>query len=104
MREDRTRYFEAPAATPGSVSTVLSNLIIDNRSVQANVINNVLIQGNLSLYAFGGGFKELDMLGTQVKRHRKSTTTLRPRQYARRHADFLGRLLYDAHELCFSKG
>ena len=38
--------FEAPAATPGSVSTVLSSLVIDNGSVQTNIINNVVIQGN----------------------------------------------------------
>ena len=61
-----TLDFEAPAATPGSVSTVLSSLIIDNDSVETNVINNVVIQGNLSVYALGGGYKELDMLGTQV--------------------------------------
>jgi hypothetical protein len=60
-----TLDFEAPAATPGSVSTVLSSLIIENASVQTNVINNVVIQGNLTLCAFGG-YKELDMLGTQV--------------------------------------
>ncbi len=61
-----TLDFEAPVATPGSVSTVLSSLIINNGSVQTNVINNVVIQGNLSLYAIGGGYKELDMLGVQV--------------------------------------
>jgi hypothetical protein len=61
-----TLDFEAPAAAPGSVSTLLSSLIIDNGSVQTNVINNVVIQGNLTLYAFGGGYKELDMLGVQV--------------------------------------
>ena len=58
--------FEAPAATPGSVSTVLANLIINNQSVQTNIINNVLIQGNLTVHSASNGYKELDMLGTQV--------------------------------------
>ncbi len=58
--------FEAPAATPGSASTVLANLIINNQSVETNIINNVLIQGDLSIYSDSFGYKELDMLGTQV--------------------------------------
>ncbi len=58
--------FEAPAATPGSVSTVLANLNILNQSVETNIINNVLIQGNLNIHTTSFGYKELDMLGTQV--------------------------------------
>ena len=58
--------FEAPAATPGSVSTVLANLNITNQSVETNIINNVVIQGNLNVHTTSNGYKELDMLGTQV--------------------------------------
>jgi len=58
--------FEAPAATAGSVSTVLTNLNILNQSVQTNIINNVLIQENLTIQCANNGYKELDMLGTQV--------------------------------------
>ncbi len=58
--------FEAPAATAGSVSTVLANLNILNQSVETNIINNVLIQGNLNIHTTSFGYKELDMLGTQV--------------------------------------
>ena len=58
--------FEAPTTSPGSVSTVLGNLTITNSSVEKNVINNVLIQGSLTVIDASYGYHEFDALGTQV--------------------------------------
>ena len=59
--------FEAPATTAGSVSTVYGNLNIIN-GTQTNKINDVVIQGNLSVtHPTGlGQYNELDMIGSTV--------------------------------------
>ena len=58
--------FEAPSTNAGAVSTVLGNLYITNNSVETNKINNVVIQGNLSVVDGSNGYHEFDALGTQV--------------------------------------
>ena len=58
--------FEAPSSNAGAVSTVLGNLTITDNSVETNKINNVVIQGNLTVVDGSNGYHEFDALGTQV--------------------------------------
>ena len=92
--------FEAPAATAGSVSTVLGNLNITNQSVETNIINNVLIQGNLNIHTTSFGYKELDMLGTQVNGCTDVNNYASRRQDAAgQQVDFRRRLVHQHHQL-----
>ena len=58
--------FEAPSSNAGAVSTVLGNLTITDNSVETNKINNVVIQGNLTVVDGSNGYHEFNALGTQV--------------------------------------